>query len=191
MSDRPNKEQMMKIVVPALAISVILVLVGLLISMQGDKEPPPKKGDKSNPKTAGPALNRNGDDTGMVDSAPSAEAPEWKEIGEGLKIWDVVEGEGDPCPPGAVVVMHYAGWLLNGSLFDSSRAKLKRDRGLPLESPLGGLIEGWQKGVPGMKRKGIRRLYIPYKMAYGETGSPGGIPPRADLIFEIKLIDFQ
>ncbi len=188
MSDRPNKEQMMKIVVPALAISVALVIIGLLIGMQGDKDEP-KKGTT---KPGGPAMAGippvAADDEGMTNSAPLADAPEWKDIGGGLKIWDVKEGDGEVCKPGADVTMHYAGWLLNGTLFDSSRAKLKPDRGEPFTASLaGGLIEGWMKGVPGMKPNGIRRLYIPFAMAYGENGR-SGIPPRADLIFEIKLI---
>lgn len=190
MSDRPNKEQMMKIVVPALAISVILVLVGLLIGLQGDKDDPKKPGTKPGNGPPPVPLKATGDDSGMSDTAPPADAAEWKEIGGGLKIWDVKEGEGEPCPPGANVSMHYAGWLLSGRLFDSSRPKLKHGPGAPLNASLaGGLIEGWMKGVPGMKKNGIRRLYIPYQMAYQEQGQPPDIPPRADLIFEVKLID--
>ena len=191
MSDRPNKEQMMKIVVPALAIATILVLVGLLIGLQGDKDPPKGNAPRQREPRSGAAPMTKGDDTGMSDSVPPADSPEWKDIGAGLKIWDIKEGDGEACPAGAEVSMHYAGWLLNGKLFDSSRVKFKRDRGDPLVSALEGLIVGWQKGVPGMKRGGVRRLYIPYAMAYKEDGSPPDIPPRADLIFEIKLIDFH
>lgn len=189
MSDRPNKEQMVKIVVPALAIATILVLVGLLIGLQGDKDDPKKKSAKPGQPNAPTAVP--GDDSGMSDGPPPSDAPDWKDIGGGLKIWDVTEGQAEACPHGAQVTMHYAGWLLNGTLFDSSRTKFKPDRGAPLDASLaGGLIEGWMKGVPGMKRGGIRRLYIPYPMAYGESGR-SGIPPRADLIFEVKLIDFH
>lgn len=191
MSDRPNKEQMMKIVVPALAISVVLVLVGLLIGLQGDKEEPKKEPVKSGGQAVRPKPNVTGDDTGMSDSAPPAESTEWKEIGGGLKIWDLKEGEGDPCRAGAHVVMHYAGWLLSGKLFDTSREKLDPSKGAPLDMSLLQLVQGWQKGVPGMKRGGIRRLYIPYQLAYGEEGSGRAIPPRADLLFEIKLLDFN
>ncbi len=198
MSDRPNKEQMMKIVVPGVAIAVVLVLVGLLIAMNGDPEKPKEsKKSPSDPNIVNPSLTPGGsellagNDEGMVSESPSADSSEWVEIGNGLKTWDVTVGDGEPCPPGAFVSMHYAGWLLSGKLFDSSRASLKPERGEPLNMSLGGLIAGWQKGVPGMKRGGIRRLYIPYQMAYGESGSPGGIPPKADLIFEIKLIDYK
>ncbi len=189
MSDRPNKEQMMKIVVPALAIATILVLVGLLIGMQGDKEEPKGSPSKPGGHTQG-QLDNVGDDSGMSDTPPPVDSPEWKDIGNGLKIWDVKEGEGEPCNGGSKVLMHYAGWLLNGKLFDSSRAKLKPGAGSPLSASLtGGLIEGWLKGVPGMKKNGIRRLYIPYQLAYQERGQPPDIPPRADLIFEVKLVN--
>jgi hypothetical protein len=191
MSDRPNKEQMMKIVVPALAIAVVLVLVGLIIGLNGDPEPPKKEIVKPGGQTLRALPNVSGDDEGMSDTPPPADAPEWKEIGAGLKIWDVKEGEGDACPVGAQVSMHYAGWLLNGQLFDSSRSKLKPGPGQPLDASLAsGLIEGWMKGVPGMKKNGIRRLYIPYPLAYGETGR-GSIPPKADLIFEVKLLGMR
>ena len=56
----------------------------------------------------------------------------------------------------------------------------------PATFPLSSLIQGWQKGIPGMKPGAIRRLYIPWNMAYGERGSPPDIGPKADLIFEIK-----
>lgn len=190
MSDRPNKEQMMKIVVPALAIAVVLVLIGLIIGLKSEPEPP--KDDKLKPgaQTIRAQPSISGDDEGMSDTAPATDTPEWKDIGGGLKIWDVKEGEGDPCPAGAGVTMHYSGWFLNGQVFDSSRSKLKPGPGMPLESPLGSLVDGWQKGVPGMKKGGIRRLYVPYQMAYGESGR-GSIPPRADLIFEMKLLGFR
>lgn len=191
MSDRPNKEQMMKIVVPALAISAVLVLVGLLIGLQGDKEVEPKEEIKPGGQVLRVPALAGGDDTGMSDFAPSTDASEWKEIGNGLKIWDVTEGEGEPCPPGARISIHYAGWLVSGRLFDSSRSKLKAGPGSPAKFALGDLVAGWQKGIPGMKKGGVRRLFVPYQMGYGEEGSGSNIPPRSNLLFEIKLFDWK
>src|SRR5690606_22330765 len=68
--------------------------------------------------------------------------------------------------------------------FDSSRTSPN-----PITFPLGGVIAGWQQGIPGMKVGGIRRLYIPAALAYGEAGSPPTIPSNADLVFEVKLLD--
>jgi FKBP-type peptidyl-prolyl cis-trans isomerase len=58
--------------------------------------------------------------------------------------------------------------------------------------PLPNLIQGWQEGLPGAKVGGVRRLEIPYKLAYGEAGQPdAGIPGKATLVFEIEVIEVK
>ena len=85
------------------------------------------------------------------------------------------------------VKVHYTGKLLDGTVFDSSI-----DRGEPFEFELGvgRVIRGWDEGIALMSKgeKGV--LYIPYDMAYGENGT-GPIPPYANLIFEVELVDFE
>ena len=98
-------------------------------------------------------------------------------------IEDLTVGDGEECPPGATVNVHYTGTLMDGTKFDSSH-----DRGEPITFPLGNLIQGWQEGIPGMKVGGKRKLTIPYAKAYGEQGHPPAIPARSDLIFEIDLL---
>ena len=68
-----------------------------------------------------------------------------------------------------------------------------KDRGtpIPFQIGVGRVIPGWDQGVPGMKIGGTRELRVPYALAYGERGMPGGIPGKADLIFEIELVDIQ
>ncbi len=100
-----------------------------------------------------------------------------------LIIEDTVVGDGAECPPNATVNVHYKGMLMDGTVFDSSY-----DRGESINFPLNNLIQGWQEGIPGMKIGGKRTLTIPFAKAYGEHGSPGAIPPRSDLIFEIELL---
>lgn len=101
-------------------------------------------------------------------------------IAEDLKI-----GDGYEVKPGGAVVAHYHGTLKEGGkVFDSSF-----ERGEPMAFPLNGVIQGWQKGVPGMKIGGIRRLTIPAALAYGASGAGEDIPPNADLIFVIQLVD--
>ncbi len=100
-----------------------------------------------------------------------------------LEIEDMQVGAGPECPAGATVNVHYKGTLMDGTVFDSSY-----ERGEPVEFPLRNLIPGWQKGIPGMKVGGKRKLTVPYALAYGEHGSPPVIPPRADLLFEIELL---
>jgi peptidylprolyl isomerase len=121
--------------------------------------------------------------SGMSTTLPSLGGPEWKDLVQGIKIVDVAPGEGPECPPNATVTIHYTGWTLNGVQFDSSVS-----RGEPTTFGLGSLIQGWQLAVPGMKPGGIRRMNIPWALAYGEAGRPPSIPAKADLIFEIKLI---
>jgi FKBP-type peptidyl-prolyl cis-trans isomerase len=118
-----------------------------------------------------------------MQTLPPLDAPEWTDIGNGLKSWDVTVGTGTAVPAGATVKVHYTGWLTNGKKFDSSV-----DRGEPIEFPLKGVIQGWQKGIPGMKPGGVRRLLIPPALGYGAAGAGGSIPPNSTLVFEVELL---
>lgn len=163
-----DKKKMLQWLLPAAAAGGMVLLFGILIAL----------GDGGTAATTG----KKGEGMTSLGTPPfPLDAPEWKEH-NGLKIWDVQEGTGEVCPEGATPIMHYTGWLTNGKQFDSSKP-----RGEPLDMPLGQLIPGWQKGVPGMKVGGVRRLYIPYALGYGERGMPPDIPPKADLLFEVEL----
>lgn len=108
------------------------------------------------------------------------------EIEGGIIAEDIKIGDGYEVKEGGTVLAHYHGTLkADGKVFDSSF-----QRGAPIAFPLSGVIQGWQKGVPGMKVGGVRRLTIPAAMAYGATGTPNGsIPPNSDLVFVIQLVD--
>jgi FKBP-type peptidyl-prolyl cis-trans isomerase len=115
---------------------------------------------------------------------PDADA---KEIENGLKYKDTIEGSGDPAKPGQKVTVHYTGWLAtNGKKFDSSL-----DRGTPFSVELGAgqVIKGWDKGLVGMKIGGKRRLYIPSEMAYGSRARGAVIPANSDLVFDVEMKD--
>lgn len=104
---------------------------------------------------------------------------------DGVYIEDIKIGDGYEVKPGGAVVAHYHGTLKSdGTEFDSSFT-----RGEPVAFPLTGVIEGWQKGVPGMKIGGIRRLTIPARLAYGDRSPSAKIPANSDLIFVIELVD--
>ncbi len=116
--------------------------------------------------------------------------------GPQLQILDTVVGKGKEATVGSNVAVHYTGWLYkpmaknqHGRKFDSS---LDGGRG-PLDFRLGAgmVIKGWEQGVAGMKVGGKRTLIIPSQLAYGKRGSPGGIPPDADLIFDVELLDVK
>mgnify|MGYP001476254329 CR=1 FL=1 len=110
----------------------------------------------------------------------------------GLRYQDHAVGEGAEAQIGKRVSVHYSGWLddngSKGKKFDSSL-----DRGRPFEFPLGArrVIQGWDEGVAGMKVGGKRTLYIPAHLGYGARGAGGVIPPNADLIFDVELLDVK
>ncbi|MDD2482881.1 MAG: FKBP-type peptidyl-prolyl cis-trans isomerase [Candidatus Shapirobacteria bacterium] len=101
-----------------------------------------------------------------------------------LIIEDTKVGTGSAVKSGDTVSINYVGTLEDGTKFDSSY-----DRNEPFETQIGvgQVIEGWDKGVVGMKVGGKRKLTIPYQLAYGENGY-GPIPAKATLIFEVELV---
>lgn len=112
-----------------------------------------------------------------------------------VEIIDRVVGKGKEASVGSKVLVHYTGWLhkplapkQRGKKFDSSL-----DRGDPLEFQLGSgmVIKGWEQGVQGMKVGGKRTLVIPSALAYGKRGAGGMIPPDADLIFDVELVNVK
>ena len=106
----------------------------------------------------------------------------------GLKYTDEVIGNGASPRNGQIVVVHYTGWLTDGTKFDSSV-----DRGQPFTFPLGQgqVIRGWDEGVASMKIGGKRKLVIPPALGYGARGAGGVIPPNATLVFEVQLLGVQ
>lgn len=103
---------------------------------------------------------------------------------DGLVIEDLKAGDGMEARLGSKITVFYRGTLQSGKEFDSNIG------GEPITFELeeGRLIKGWTEGIPGMRVGGKRKLFVPYKLAYGEEGTPGGpIPGKADLNFEIEL----
>lgn len=104
-----------------------------------------------------------------------------------LNIETVIEGIGEEAKNGDTLVVNYIGTLKNGSKFDSSY-----DRNQPFEFVLGSesVIEGWERGMLGMKRGEKRKLEIPSSMGYGNYVT-GSIPANSGLIFEVELLEIK
>lgn len=106
----------------------------------------------------------------------------------GLEYKELKRGTGDHASRGDVVVVHYTGWLTDGKKFDSSL-----DQGEPFSFKLGAgeVIAGWDEGVAGMQVGSKRKLWIPPALGYGRQGALPDIPPNAELIFEIELLEIK
>lgn len=104
----------------------------------------------------------------------------------GLRYIPGTEGTGAVATLCSVVSVHYDGFLLDGTRFDSSR---ERD---PLVFDLGAglLIRGFEQGVLGMRVGETRRLIIPAELAYGAAGRDP-IPPNATIVFDVELLDVE
>jgi FKBP-type peptidyl-prolyl cis-trans isomerase len=117
------------------------------------------------------------------------------EIEPGLSMRILKTGDGETAVSGQIAVVHYTGWLYDpladnhrGQKFDSSV-----DRGEHFSFPLGAgrVIQGWDKGVTGMRVGEVRELTIAPQLAYGDRGAGAVIPPGATLVFEVELADIE
>jgi peptidylprolyl isomerase len=157
-----------------LAIVPVALLAGLiLVACGGGGE-----NEEATPGTS-PASTEGGPPTVSAEATVTA---------SGLQIIDIEVGSGDEASAGETVIVHYTGWLADGTKFDSSV-----DRGQPFSFSLGAgeVIPGWDEGVVGMKVGGTRRLIIPPDLAYGAQGRPPVIPANAELTFDVQLLSIQ
>lgn len=135
-----------------------------------------------------------------------------------LRYQDIRIGTGKEAEPNKVYKVHYTGWLASdGHKFDSSydhktpvigkdgkpeldaegKPKVNETQPITFLQGFRQLIPGFDEGFTGMRVGGKRRLFIPWQLAYGARGRPGpnaanpGIPPKADLIFDIELVEMS
>lgn len=103
-----------------------------------------------------------------------------------LLITDIRPGDGKAVVKGALITTQYTGTLEDGTVLDSSH-----ERGKPFQCVIGTgrVIKGWDQGLMGMQVGGIRKLFVPAHLAYGDRQMGAHIKPGADLYFEIELLE--
>lgn len=130
----------------------------------------------------------------LVSSKESVAAKMWdvdstlfKTTASGLKYAIVKEGEGELVGKEKQVTVHYSGFLLDGTKFDSS---VERDEPFTFVAGVGQVIPGWDEGVLLMKKGSKARLIVPSNLAYGDRDL-GKIPPNSSLIFDVEVLDIK
>jgi peptidylprolyl isomerase len=106
-----------------------------------------------------------------------------------LTIEDIVKGSGPPAKKGDTVIVNYVGQnFSNGKEFDASW-----DRGQPFPVVIGRtqVIEGWTRGLVGIRKGGRRMLTIPPELGYGPNGFPPSIPPNETLVFVVDAVSVR
>lgn len=103
---------------------------------------------------------------------------------EGLYYIINEEGTGDRPAVTDEVLVDYEGYLLDGSVFDSSY-----DRGQPAMFFLNQVILGWQIGIPYLREGGSAKLIIPSELGYGDSSPSSAIPKNSVLVFDVELIE--
>jgi FKBP-type peptidyl-prolyl cis-trans isomerase len=93
------------------------------------------------------------------------------------------EGTGVAATANKSVTVDYKGMFLDGKIFDQGT--------FPFTLGIGQVVQGFDKGVLGMKVGETRKIYIPSEMGYGTRGAGATIPPNTDLIFEVTLKSIQ
>ncbi len=121
------------------------------------------------------------DGFGPVD--PGA-VPEFSTTESGLKYRILRHSDGKIPTKESRVTVNYRGWLGSGKVFDESFK-----RGEPTTFPLGSVVAGWTEGMQLVGEGGMIELWVPSKLGYGATGSPGAVPPHADIHFVVELLD--
>jgi peptidylprolyl isomerase len=177
-------------------LALLALLAALGLAACGDDDDDGGGGDSSSPPPAAPAEQTETEPSpaeqrqALENTSTKPEIP--RPTGSPprrLQTEDIVRGKGPPAKPGDTVVVHYAGVTFStGEEFDASW-----NRGQPFPFPLGGgqVIDGWDRGIVGMRVGGRRMLTIPPELAYGAQGFPPAIGPNETLVFVVDLLEIR
>lgn len=103
-----------------------------------------------------------------------------------LKVETLKHGDGATLAADSTISANYFGWTSDGKIFDSTN---QNGEVSPAEFPLTGVIEGWTKGLTGVKVGSVVKLTIPSEQAYGEAGSPPNIGSNEPLQFIVEVVE--
>ena len=106
----------------------------------------------------------------------------------GLRYQILQKGNGIQATKGVTVSVHYKGQLTDGTVFDSS---YKRKEPIEFKLGMGQVIAGWDEGISLLRVGDKARFVIPSNLGYGNRGAGGAIPPNANLIFDVELVDIK
>lgn len=111
------------------------------------------------------------------------------------------EGTGEATTPGTTMYVNYAGYLLDGTLFDTSIPEVAKANNifdaarpyeaLPVNVGMGQVIPGWDEGLMLLKKGSKGKFIIPSPLGYGENGAGAMIPPNSILVFDVEVTDVQ
>ncbi len=158
-------------------LAIAMLGAGLLCNAGYAVENLPTGGAQTNQAASAAFLAANAKEPGVV-TLPS-----------GLQYKEISPGKGMNPTDNDIVVVDYAGTLINGKEFDSSYK-----RGQPATFQVSAVIPGWTEALKLMKPGATWKLFIPPALAYGEQGVPGEpgqppvIGPNQVLIFQVHLI---
>ncbi len=151
----------------------------------GETSPPPATAEQTETEPSPSEQREALEDTSVKPEIPRPSGSPPRR----LETEDIVRGKGPAAKPGDTVLVHYAGVTFStGEEFDASW-----NRGEPFPFPLGGgqVIQGWDRGIAGMKVGGRRMLTIPPELAYGAQGFPPAIGPNETLVFVVDLLEIR
>jgi FKBP-type peptidyl-prolyl cis-trans isomerase FkpA len=110
------------------------------------------------------------------------------------------EGKGEKAKPGQTAYIHYTGYLLDGTIFDTSLASVAkannfnnggRNEPYAVVVNTGGVIRGWDEMIMLMNKGMQVTVYVPSALGYGSQSPGGPIPPNAIMIFDMELVDIK
>ena len=130
-----------------------------------------------------------------IEEAKKAAEKELDKLGQGFEATDsglrykiIQKGGGKKAEKGKTVSVHYKGQLADGTVFDSS---YKRKQPIDFPLGMGQVIPGWEEGIELLSVGDKARFVIPSHLAYGSRGAGGVIPPDANLVFDVELMDVK